>query len=194
MNVCVYTYIYIWFLKKNHWTKSPWNYGLTFLLTFLAERLTFLLTFSYIHSICLLPGAPAAPAAGPYWFITCFSAMLVAAAGFSWLLTAADAAPPPYHFLLTFALRFAYVFATLKRHGWNLAKTNDSPIATWYKETWRCSSPSLLPLWTWPYTPCQYKNNVKAAYSTCAIPGLRFCLRFWRPILRFCLRFAIKCL
>ena len=35
---------------------------LTFLLTFLAGRLTFLLTCCYIHSICLLHAAAAAAA------------------------------------------------------------------------------------------------------------------------------------
>ena len=41
------------------------------------------------------------------------------------------------------------------------------------------------------------KNNIKSIWKhvcpTYAIPGLRFCLRFWRGVLRFCLRFPIKC-
>ena len=41
------------------------------------------------------------------------------------------------------------------------------------------------------------KNNIKSIWKhvcpTYAIPGLRFCLRFWRGVLRFSLRFPMKC-
>ena len=42
---------------------------LTFLLTFLAGRLTFFLTFSYMHSFCLLPAAATAAAACRFWLL-----------------------------------------------------------------------------------------------------------------------------
>ena len=51
------------YVEKNELTKVSRKYGLTFLLTFLVGRFTFLVTFSCMHSFCLLPGAAAAAAA-----------------------------------------------------------------------------------------------------------------------------------
>ena len=109
-------------MKKTQWTKVSRYCLLTFLLTFLAGRLTFLLTFSYIHRFCLLSAAAGSfvacllalsavcccfvrcMATGSYWFSIRFSDMLVAAAGSSWLLK-----PFSAYIRLTCCLRFSYV-------------------------------------------------------------------------------------
>ena len=120
-------YIYIWCLKTKLWGKVSGNYWLTCSLTFLAGRLAFLLTFSYMCSFCLLSAvccccfARCIPA-GFYWSLARLSDMLVAAAGSSWLLKPCSA-----YVRLTFCLRFSYV--------------KQGPYETWRKPLlgqWQC--------------------------------------------------------
>ena len=100
------------FEKKNLWTKVSENYWLTFSLTFLAGRLTFLLTFSYMCSFCLLSAVCAAAASLVAYLLASTDLLLGFLICWSLLL-----GPAGYwsHFLLTFALRVAYVFLTLNR-------------------------------------------------------------------------------
>ena len=58
-----------------------------------------------LSAVCCCCGFVRCMATGSYWFSIRFSDMLVAAAGSAGYWS---------HFLLTFALRFAYVFLTLK--------------------------------------------------------------------------------
>ena len=66
-------------MKTTPFTKVTRNYGLMFLLTFLAGRLTFFLTFSYMHSFCLLSATAASfvawllvPSGFQYGFLMCW--------------------------------------------------------------------------------------------------------------------------
>ena len=179
----------IYCLKTTLWSKVSRNYWLTFLLTFLAGRLTFLLTFSYMCSFCLLSAAAGSfvacllalsavccccfvrcMATGSYWFSIRFCDMLVAAAGSSsrWLLK-----PYSAYVRLTFCLRF-YCVKTARSEWtiWTVSKT--------IKTADKACRHNIKPIW-------------KHMFHTCVTYGLRFCLRFWGSVLRFCLRFPTKC-
>ena len=207
-------------MKNIPCTKVTRNYRLTFLLTFLVGRLTFFLTFSYkvrivfisstvfwyAGSCCWLKPARCM-ATGSLWVFNIVFWYVGAAAGPSWLLK-----PFSAYVRLTFCLRFSYVkncpYETLRNPllgQWQCEKhkeTHQDPH-NWF---WVMSVLFFFILKLHSIKGNENKpkkvttikkNNIKSLWKhvcpTYAIPGLRFCLRFWRGVLRFSLRFPIKC-
>ena len=133
-------------------------------------------------------------ATGSYRFSIRFSDMLVAAAGSSWLLK-----PFSAYVRLTFCLRFSYVkngpYETLRK-----------PLfGQWQRETHKeaqsSSTPSLLPVCTWPYKPYQkhiktlwgHTKTVQKTYlSNVCYSWLTFLLTFLAGRLTFFLTFSYK--
>lgn len=83
------------------------NYGLTCLITILRERLTFLLTFSYVQCCWRLAAADAS-----------FVAWLLASYRSKQKHIQIEGSPHPCGFPPTFGLRFTYINLMLKMDRW----------------------------------------------------------------------------
>ena len=168
------------------------TYGLRFCLRFWGGVLRFCLRFPIKCE--------------QFWYLPRFPDMLVAAAGSNRLFLKC----PPL-LVAVFAplcLCFAYVFYSLSG-GVLFLESGHPHINFQRRAAWPPSTIQALlnVLWRLGYInqikknqqkiTNANKNNMKWIWKrvcwTWAIPGLRFCLRFWWGVLRFSLRFLIKC-
>ena len=153
-------------MKKTLWGKVAWNYWLTFWLTFLAGRLTFLLTFSYMHSFCLLFAAAGSCSLHGYWFLLVFNTVFWYAGSccwLSWLLK-----PFSAYVRLTFCLRFSYVkngpYETLRKSMFG-QQDHQRHVETHWLSKARCltskynTTPASRAIRIGPYRP--YQNQSK---------------------------------